>query len=110
MVEPDSGDCGRVTSSAAAPPPERRAGREAHQAQPIRRRNPAAARGARASLATRRGPSSPMIARAFGLAHAAQAAISASVRPQPMQSAETGSTTQILTQGVEGSGADIAVI
>ena len=39
-----------------------------------------------------------------------QAAISAIVRPQPMHSAETGSTTQILTQGVAGNVADIAVI
>ncbi len=39
-----------------------------------------------------------------------QAAISATVRPQPMQSAETGSMTQMLTQGVEGGEADIAVI
>jgi hypothetical protein len=38
------------------------------------------------------------------------AAISAIVRPQPMQSAQTGSTTQILTQGVAGGEADIAVI
>jgi hypothetical protein len=38
-----------------------------------------------------------------------QAAISVIVRPQPMQSAETGSTTQILTQGVAGGEADIAV-
>jgi hypothetical protein len=39
-----------------------------------------------------------------------QAAISTIVRPQPMQSAQTGSMTQILTQGVAGSEADIAVI
>jgi hypothetical protein len=31
---------------------------------------------------------------------APQAAISATERPQPMQSAESGSTTQIWTQGV----------
>ena len=41
---------------------------------------------------------------------AGQAAISATVRPQPMHSAEAGSTTQILTQGVDGGMADIAVI
>lgn len=38
------------------------------------------------------------------------AAISATVRPQPMQNAETGSTTQMLTQGAEGGEADIVVI
>ncbi len=38
------------------------------------------------------------------------AAISAIDRPQPTQSAETGSTTQILTQGVEMSAADMGVI
>ena len=38
------------------------------------------------------------------------AAISAIDRPQPRQSAETGSTTQILMQGVELSGADMGVI
>ena len=32
------------------------------------------------------------------------AAISSVVRPQPMQSADKGSTTQILTQGVENLG------
>jgi hypothetical protein len=31
----------------------------------------------------------------------AQAAISAAVRPQPMHKADSGSTTQTLTQGVE---------
>jgi hypothetical protein len=41
---------------------------------------------------------------------AGQAAISATVRPQPMHSAETGSTTQILTQGVAGRVAGIAAI
>ena len=35
------------------------------------------------------------------------AAISSVVRPQPMQSADKGSTTQILTQGVEISEADM---
>jgi hypothetical protein len=41
---------------------------------------------------------------------AGQAAISATVRPQPMHNAETGSTTQILTQGVNGRVTDIAII
>jgi hypothetical protein len=34
----------------------------------------------------------------------AQAAISAAVRPQPMHKADSGSTTQTLTQGVETVG------
>jgi len=38
-----------------------------------------------------------------------QAAISWFVRPQPMQSAEMGSMTQTLTQGVDGEGADMAL-
>jgi hypothetical protein len=37
---------------------------------------------------------------------AAQAVISAIVRPQPMQSAECGSMTQTFTQGVDIGGAD----
>jgi len=37
-------------------------------------------------------------------------AISATDRPQPTQSAETGSTTQILTQGVETPARDMGVI
>ncbi len=51
-----------------------------------------------------------MTAMRSGSAMAGQAAISATVRPQPMHSAETGSTTQILTQGVDGSVAGIAII
>ena len=38
------------------------------------------------------------------------AAISATDRPQPTQSAKTGSTTQIFTQGVEMSAAGMDVI
>lgn len=38
------------------------------------------------------------------------AAISAVDRPQPMHSADSGSTTQIWTQGVDISGADMSVI
>ena len=38
---------------------------------------------------------------------AVQAAISATVRPQPTQSAERGSMTQTLTQGVDIVGADM---
>jgi hypothetical protein len=41
---------------------------------------------------------------------AAQAAISAVDRPQPMQRAESGSTTQIWTQGVDITDADMALI
>jgi hypothetical protein len=41
---------------------------------------------------------------------AAQAAISAVDRPQPMQRAESGSTTQILTQGVDMTGVDMKLI
>ncbi len=40
---------------------------------------------------------------------APQPAISATVRPQPTHSAETGSTTQIFTQGVETGAAFMAV-
>jgi hypothetical protein len=39
-----------------------------------------------------------------------QAAISAIVRPQPMQRADNGSTTQIFTQGVEIAEADMGFI
>jgi len=41
---------------------------------------------------------------------ALQAAISAVVRPQPMHSAEIGSTTQSFTHGVETAEADIVSI
>ena len=40
---------------------------------------------------------------------AVQAAISATVRPQPTQSAECGSMTQTLTQGVDIAGADMSL-
>ncbi|HTR15340.1 MAG TPA: hypothetical protein VMI72_19350 [Roseiarcus sp.] len=39
-----------------------------------------------------------------------QAAISAVVRPQPMQRAEIGSTAQTLTQGVETAETDMGSI
>ena len=38
------------------------------------------------------------------------AAISARVRPHPMHSAETGSTTQIRTQGVDSGAGGMAII
>jgi len=41
---------------------------------------------------------------------ALQAAISVVVRPQPMQRADNGSTTQIFTQGVAIAGADMGFI
>ena len=44
------------------------------------------------------------------LAHLAQAAISATVRPQPIHKLDKGSMTQILTQGVEIVGADMRLI
>ena len=40
---------------------------------------------------------------------AVQAAISATVRPQPTQSAECGSMTQTLTHGVDIVGADMSL-
>jgi len=39
-----------------------------------------------------------------------QAAISLSVRPQPMQRPEMGSTMQVWTQGLEGAAADMSLI
>jgi hypothetical protein len=39
-----------------------------------------------------------------------QAAISPTVRPQPMQSAEMGSMTQTWIQGVDGAGAGMTLI
>ena len=44
-----------------------------------------------------------MMARRCGSGMALQAVISAGVRPQPMQSFDRGSTTQICTQGLEGA-------
>jgi len=43
-----------------------------------------------------------MIASRLGSSSSPQAAISLTVRPQPMHSAERGSMTQICTQGVDG--------
>ncbi len=51
-----------------------------------------------------------MTARRSGSLMSRQSAISSAERPQPMQSADSGSTTQILTQGVEISESGIRVI
>ncbi len=54
-----------------------------------------------------RSSSTAMMSRRSSSLISLQAAISATVRPQPMQRADKGSTTQILTQGVEIGGAGI---
>ena len=51
-----------------------------------------------------------MIAARSGSLMSSQAAISSVERPQPMHSAVSGSTTQILTQGVDISVKDISAI
>ena len=66
-------------------------------------------RDARDRASARRSPSPAMTATRSASLIAVQAAISATVRPQPTQSAECGSMTQTLTQGVDISGADMSL-
>ena len=67
-------------------------------------------RTARDRALRKRSPSPAMIAARSGSLMSSQAAISSVERPQPMQSAVSGSTTQILTQGVDISMKGMGVI
>ncbi len=57
-----------------------------------------------------RSSSVAMMAPRSASLNSGQAAISATVRPQPMQSSDKGSTTQTLTHGVEIAGADTGMV
>src|SRR3974390_2362426 len=99
MVEAENRRAGRRQNERGEGPAQNEKGREeAHQSgsrdltRPLRRE--------RERMRRRRSPSPPMIAVRSDSLMAAQAAISATERPQPMQSVESGSTTQIWTQGV----------